>query len=421
MNRLLALLVLLLGSAALAAPVVRVGSSEAGLADQVTVPGVTYVPAGPFAAAFGTVLNITAGHALLTFGPHVLELAISDDPALVQLPGGVRLDGAVVDGYAAIRTAAGVLLPVKTVATAFGAHVTVLSGREDAVEVRLPQARITGLESRQLRGGQEFAIGLNAPAAWSAYFNAPRNTLELRFGNTRTPDLVPPEAAPFRQVRTLTGSAGSTEVHLAFRESADYELVERRTAGGWELAVVLNARPDAPDPGPETAAVSAAGARIIVDPAGDQGLTDLALQIASELADSGMDVLTSYSPGTAAAAVVQLRLSGGAGRVLHLSDALTPEALADAVAEAGGDAEAVAGVRRRLLLDSSAADGGGERIARAVADSLNPGHTRLSGGPYPELLTGNGPAVRIEVTREDLSDPGLAARLAAALREGLGH
>lgn len=401
---------------AAAAPVLRVNGVTAGPADQETVPGVTYAEAAPFAAALGAELTVTAGRAVLRLGAHSAELAVSSDPALVFLPP-VMTDGVIGPaGHAALNVDGRLLLPVKMIANAFGAHVTVLSGREDAVEVRLPQARLTDIRSGSNLASGRLTVALSAPAAWSAYFNSPRNTLELRFRNTRATVDQAALPGPEGRVRLTRGREGDTEVHVRLAAGETYSLETRTDGSRWELEILIS--PHADEPGrmaDQGASHTAPQALIVIDPGEDAGLQELGAAVISELEGRGVAAAPASRVSGSGHALVQLR-RGPVSAVTVLADAADATVLAAAVAEADGGDAAVAALRRALLLGRTPATGpAGRELAERLASAVLGDPAQVRSGPFTALSTPLGAAVRLELAADSMGLPDLTARIARGL------
>ncbi|HLR46604.1 MAG TPA: hypothetical protein VK092_05540, partial [Deinococcales bacterium] len=401
------------------APQLRVDGTDVAPVDQETVPGVAYAPAAAYAAALGAKLTVTDRSVELTLGAHTVGLTVSDDPALVFLPDGVRLNGEPREGHLAVRTGSSVLLPVKTVAAAFGGHVTVLSGPESAVAVWLPRPRLTGVEVRRSGGRTELVITISAPAEWSEYFNEARNTLELRFPAAEIRTTAVPDSAAFRQVRLTPGRGDTAELHVAFAGPAAYELESRASGGGWELAVVLDGPGAHPQRGAGQAdAMPATGSTVIIDPGTAPGLAEFADAFAAELEERGVRTGRSGSSAAEGDLTVQLRLTDSTSTVTYLAEAESRELLAAAVREAGGDEEAVARLRRTLLLAGSGEADAARNLAERLAAGLGLADDRVRGGPFPDLARDSGLTVRLELSAADAADGALPGKLAATFERG---
>lgn len=412
--RLACLLVLLVAGSGLAATeLIVAGVSVPGL-DQQTVAGVSYAPAAGFAAALGAELEIGADTVSLRIGATLLELRLTSDPVRTDAPGSAALNGRELEGHAALSTPDGVLLPVKTVTGAFGGFVTVLSGNRDAVEVRLPRARLQAMRHSTAGGRERLLLQLSAPAPYRAQFNAQLSTLVITFERT-DPNPLPLEAGgilfehAWQQVQ-----AGQAEVRVRLAPDVNFDLTsEPNVNGGWQL--VLNLASDAPEETQQLGGLS--GGRVIIAHGQDQRLADLALALAQQLRSAGVEVsvMQGELPGPPASADLQLLLRvASETRVSYLGDPATEMALALAAQEGPG----VAQLRREILLGLHGDLTAGEQLAaRLQAELQLPGSALAL--PLRELLTARGAGVRLQLGHDLLDNPGLPGLLAGGLQAAL--
>ena len=388
------------------------GRQVAGL-DQQTVPGVSYAPAEALAAAFGAELQVYWDTVSLQLGATELRLRLSSDTVRTDSPGSVALNGELTEGHAAVVVGDQVLLPVKTVSAAFGGFITVLSGNRDAVDVRLPRASLTAL-GRSTDGGRErLTMQLSAAVPFSSRFDAARNTLTITFQRTqpRQPEATL-EGVLFEHVNLVTGE-DLTEVRIRLAEGSRHVLERSANNGGWQLSVALDA-------GPMPGAASGRGSVRITHLPGQQ-TADLAQAIAGLLTAQDLEAVavSGSSMSTGAGTDVQLLLLNGAqASVAYLADAGSDDALQRALALADGQADAIAGLRRDLLLGVYADLEVGASVAASLAQDLQL-EQPPQGLPLLQLSQAAGNGAALWLSPQQLADPDLPARIAAALARTL--
>ncbi len=401
------------------------GQEVPGL-DQQTVPGVSYAPARAFAAALGAELEVSFGTVELRLPGRLLQLRLASDPARTDAADSAAVDGRTVEGHAALQTDAGVLLPVKTVAAAFGGFVTVLGGTRDAVDVRLPSATVTGLERAGSGSGERLLINMSAPVPVRTYFNERTSELQLYFSRTRQPMTSELEGTAFLQARFLQGSQ-EPELRVQLAPGTTWNLTSVPAGTGVQHALTFT--PQAASlPVPESqGAPVATGGTVLLDPPATTALVDLALAVAGELRQAGVDVTLTRNSASeqattllgAASADVYLRLEAGASTaVSFLGDAQSEVHLQQAAVISAADTTAVEQLRRQLLLGHYGDLSAGAQTAALLAEQL--GAAAPVSLPLAALVPAAGKGVHLTVETESLADPGLPGRLAAGLLRALG-
>lgn len=426
---LLVILLLALQTAAAQAVLQVAGQTVAGL-DQHTVPGVSYAPAEAFAAAIGADLDTGFAVVELRMAGRLLQLRLTGDPASAAAADSAALDGRAVAGHAAIHTAGGVLLPVKTVATAFGGYVTVLGAAGEVVDVRMPTASLGSLERSGSGAAERLSVSVSAPVPVSVYWNGPLNTLQLTFARTRPVQAEPVAGEGFVRAWWHEGDAGQElRVQLVRDRTWQLSSVPALTGNGWQLVLSF---PPAAGPAPMAGASSQLpadlrGGTVLIDPAPETALVDLALAVAPLLRTAGFEVLLTRTSaaepsGTllaAASSDLYLKLVTGSGNsVAFLFEAVDEVRLQQAVRMTGGDQPAVERLRRELLLGRHGDLSYGQRFAQALQEQLQLLQPAV-GLPLAELTPAAGRGVRLELSADVLGDPGLPERLAEALQSAL--
>ncbi len=412
------LLVLLLVTAGWATELVVDGITVPGL-DQQTVAGVSYAPAEPFARALGAEFSSDLSTVSLRLGTRTLELRLTSDPVRTDAPGSVGIDGRSAEGHAALDTQGGLLLPVKTVAAAFGGVVTVLSGNRDEVEVRMPRARLASLQRSTSGGSERLLVELTAHVPYSVYYNERLSTLQVRFNRTdlRTiPEAV--DGVNFGHA-WLQLDNGEPELRVRLAKGVSHELAAVPHGNGWLLAITFSPAPV--ESAPPVQAAAGGGpvgtARVMISHEGSSALADLALAVANSLRSAGVEVLAAGATGGARPATgLHLYLAGtaGASSLQFLGDPADEAALQQAVQFAGGDGESVERLRRELLLGVHGDLSVGRQLALVLGQEL--GLPQAAAAlPLHEIVPAAGSGVRLQLGINDLSDPGLPERLSAAL------
>lgn len=434
---LVALLCLWLLPAALGQTTLLVSGQEVPGLDQQTVAGVSYAPAQPFARALGAELEIGFSTVELRMGGRLLQLRLTGDPDGAAAADSVAIDGTMAAGHAAVQGVEGVMLPVKTAAEAFGGHVTVLSGNRNAVEVRMPTAAVTALERRGSGASERLVVTVSAPVPVRTYFNERLSTLQLHFSRTRPPSVRDQEGDSFLLAGFLSGTE-EPELRVSLAPGSSYSLSSQPAGSGWQLVIAFTAPATAsPSHAPAAEAAAAPAAlpqvaptpsySVLLDPAAQTELVDLALAVAASLRNSGVEVTVSRTSASqqlttllgAATADIQLSITAGSSDSLHILGDVTSEAgLTQAAELAGGDMAEVERLRRELLVSRDLDLEAGAATAALLGEQL--GFTAPAVSlPLAGLLPAGGRGVRLALAAESLMDPGLAERLAAGLLHAL--
>lgn len=415
------LLCLLLAAAFGQTSLIVDGQPVPGL-DQDTVAGVSYAPARAYADALGAELDLGQAVVELRMPGRLLQLRLTGDPASTSGADSAAVDGLTVEGHAALQTPAGVLLPVKTVAAAFGGFVTVLGGTRDAVDVRLPSASITGLERSGTGAAERLVVSLSSPVPVRTYFNERLDMLQVHFSRTRQPALSELEGQSFLEAGFLAGGQ-EPELRVQLAPGTGWELSSQPAGQGVRLVLSFTAQAAPVPAGP---AAVPGSLQVLLDPSAVTEVVDLALAVAHELQLAGVEVtLTRTSAATqsttllgAASADIYLRIEPGAATALnYLADAATEAELQQAITLSGADAATVAQLRRQLLLGHHGELTDAARAAALLAGQL--GIEAPVGLPLPGLVAAAGKGMRLSVEADLLADPGLAARVAAGLLQSL--
>lgn len=426
MTRACWLLLLLLAGFTAAQPELIVDGQNAGTVDQHTVAGISYAGAHQLSGAIGAELELLDSSVSLRMAGRMLQLRIVADPErALDAADAAALDGRPVESTAALRLPNGsLLLPVKTVAQAFGGHVTVLSGTRDAVEVRLPIARLSAL-----RGSASLvSIDLSAPVPYTVYYNEQLSTLQVSFARSEANGLDPVSGSGPWTEAWLLSSAGQPELRISLTEGSSYQLHSERLASGWRFSVAVSgqrAATGAPSvlPPPGTGQLT-----VLLDPPADRQLLDLALAVASRLREDGLEVLLTRQTTDAAevsllaadraSLYMQLGTAPDGISLYWLADAADAAGLRRAAELSGGDQAAVERLRRQLLLGEY----GSREQAWAQALSLNedlPG-AQLSGLPLTQLAVSAGHGLLLRIGAGQVQDPELPQRVAAGIIRALG-
>ncbi len=426
MTRAAWLLLLLLAGFTAGQPELLVNGQSAGSVDQHTVAGVSYAGAHQLSGAIGAELELLDTSVSLRMAGRLLQLRIAADPQrALDAPDAAALDGRPVEGTAAVRLPNGsLLLPVKTVAQAFGGHVTVLSGTRDAVEVRMPTARLSALNGSPSR----VSIDVSAPVPYTVYYNEPLATLQISFERSEFSGVDPVSGSGTWSEAWLLSSAGQPELRISLTEGSSYQVHSERLASGWRLSVAVSghsAVTATPDPPP---AARSGQLTVLLDPPADRQLLDLALAVASELRENGLEVLLTrqsteradVSLLAADRANLYMQLAtASAGISLHwLADAADADGLQRAAELSPGAQPAVERLRRRLLLGEFGSRLQAEEQALSLKEDLQ--SAQLSGLPLTQLAVSAGHGLLLRVSAGQAADPELPQRLAAGIIRALG-
>ena len=433
---------LLVAAAASAQPALVVNGRDIVGNTTTLVSGSSYAPAPALAAALGATLAVDIQQRLVVLdaGGRLLQIDLADSAAVAGATSdGIRLDGRLLGGPAALLTGGEVYLPVKQVSEALGASVTYLQPQGTVLVVQ-PRARITDLK----RSGspERLEVSLSAPVRYSTFFNEPTNTLQLHFERTDVEVNLPPvEGQHFVLATTLT-AGGGTEVRIQLAGEASYEIYQLPEGRGFRLVVAFA------DPGQ---APLVSGLDVVIDPGhggSDLGLvvdgfgseSTLTLGFAERLAaalrqrglgaeltrdsDYALDVANRSNAGVGAELFISVHvgeLPPGDFNAYYLDDADDVASLQMAVRENAAEAAATTTDRlRRELLLGLVPD---LEKGRFLVDGLG-GHLFSTGGyranvtagaPLQVLGGAAGRGLLLEFSAADLADDELAQALAQAI------
>ncbi len=438
----LALLATALLATALAQPQLVVNGVEVAGATNGIVPGTAYAPAAGVAQALGARLDVdlASQRLTLTLGGRIVQLRVVDDPRrATQVDDAVRLNGVVRDGPAAVLMGVEAFVPVKAGAEELGARVSFLPERNQVIVVASRPTVTVRLEGSGT--SERLVLRASAPTRVSSFLNETVQTLQLRFERS---DLALAQSFSGDGFVRADVVPARGDVDVRIQLAPDTRVSWTELPDGHGFAVVVSFARAGPGASEPVAALD--HARVVLDPAGGSGpaaagaeaLTLEAARLAAQrLERAGYEVHLTR-PGPALPSVAD-RAAVGAGarffltlqvadlppgslRVYHLGDAADLKALEDAVrfnAEAVLQRPDTDGVRRQVLLDLVVDLGLGARYAEALAAEL-----RQAGGyqvdapqaaPVAVLTGAAGRGVLLEVSADDLRDPGFAHLLAATI------
>jgi N-acetylmuramoyl-L-alanine amidase len=444
-----AVLVLVLGltAAAWAQPRLAVNGVDVPGATTTLVPGVAYAPAAELAGALGAdlAIDLAAGRVTLVLGAAVVLVdLVGDAGRAAALDPALTRDGVVRAGPAAVHDGVEAYVPVKAVGEAFGGRVAFLA-ESDTVAVVLPRPTLTArLEGRG--SGERLVFRLDAPARIVRFESPSTDVLELRFERTDV-DPIAFDGGAFVRA-SVAQVRGSAEVRVQLEPGSTARVLTVPSGSGAEVIVAFGA---APSP---TAIAASSGRRLVLDAghdATDVGFTATGAAEA-ELTRAFVDAVAESLMGTGievertrpAAAAVTLRdrssagigadafvsihaapLPAGRGRVYVLDDASGSRALETAMranAETALARPETDALRRALLLRLVPDLEDGRRLAASLSASLAGAGVvfdPVEGAPLTVLRGAAGRGVLLELSPEDLHDPGLPLALAAALTTAL--
>ena len=433
--------------AASAQPALVVNGREVPGNTTALVPGASYAPAAPLAAALGATaaVDLSRGVVVLDAGGRFLQLLVAPSPAeATSVQGAIRLDGTVVPGPAAVLSGSDAYLPVKQVAEALGASVTFLEGQNTVLVVQ-PRARLTGM--RRLTNPERIELQVSAPVRYSAFFNEPVDTLQVHFERTDVEVRLPPVEGDRFIVANAVGAGGGADVRVQLSEGATYDLYQVPDGRGFRLVIVLGTAGESP---------LAAGLRVVID-AGhggqDTGLvgaagseSSLTLTAAQRLAtalrqrgfdvtltrdgDFSVPVASRSSAGIGADLFVSLHaadLQDGTFNAYYLGEAADVDSLAMAIRRnaAGAAADEIDRLRRELLLGLVPDLAAGREYAEGIGARLfTLGDYRageVAAAPLQVLGGAAGRGVLLEFSPADLASDALPSYLAEAVADLLAR
>lgn len=438
------LLLLWAGAAATAQPALVVNGRDIAGNTSALVSGSSYAPAPALAAALGATLAVDVQQRLVVLdaGGRLLQIDLEDSAAAAgSATAGIRLDGRLLGGPAALLTGGEVFLPVKQVAEALGASVTYLQSQNTVLVVQ-PRARLTGLQS--FRAPERLEIAISAPVRFSTFFNEPTDTLQIHFERTDVEVRVPPvEGERFVLASTLA-VGGGTEVRVQLVADVSYEVYQIPDGRGFKLVVAFT------EPG-QTALAS--DLDVVVDPGhggSDLGVvvggfgseSTLTLGFAERLAaalrqrglgaeltrdsDYALDVSSRSNAGVGADLFISVHvgdLPSGDFNAYYLADATDVASLDLAIRNNAAEAAATSTdrLRRELLLGLVPALDEGRPLVDGISGRLfTIGNYRanvVAGAPLQVLGGAAGRGLLLEFSASDLAGDELSRALAQAVAE----
>lgn len=446
MRTVAALIAALVAASAGSQPQLLVNGVDVPGATTTLVAGVAYAPAADFAHALGgdAVVDVAGGRVTLTLGAAIVQLALVRDPAQAGVPAPALLrDGRPRDGPAAVWTGAEAFVPVKATGEALGGRVAFLP-ESGAVAVVLPRPRL----SWRVEGGhgdERLVFALDAPTRVVNYHRADIGVLELRFERTDVAAVTAAEGRGFVRASVET-TRGTAEARVQLAPGVEPRVWSVPDAQGMQVVVSFAAPGQTATPSP----TAVRAARWVLDAghvAGD-GAAALASDVEGELTRAFVDQLAAdlgrasvtaertrsgpapvpladrAAAGVGADAFVSVHLGDlprRQARLYVLDDAASLDALDRAIrwnAEVALASAATDAVRRQVLLrfvpDLAFGRAWADEVARRLAaDGWSVGTP--VGAPIAVLAGAAGRGLLLELSADDLRDPGAAAQVAAAL------
>lgn len=408
------------------------------------VPGVAYAPAADLARALGAELSVDTGmgRVTLSLGAAIVQVALVDEVAGANaVTSAVHRDGAPRPGPAAVYSGVEPFLPVKAVGEAFGGMVSFLADT-NTVALVLPRPSL-GMRTEGSGASQRLVFTLSAPGRVSSFEHA-NGVLELRFDRADPLAAIALDGDAFIRA-SLASVRGTAEARVQLEPGMTARVLTLPNGAGTEVVVAFGAAP-----APEVVAVSQ-GRRLVLDagpvPAGldlgggeDELVRGFVDALAQSLSSSGMDVgRTRPGPspvplseraamGVGADAFVSIQLGSlpaGTVRVFVLEDAAGALDLDQAIrwnAEAALNRPETDAVRRAILLRLVPRLDLGRRMGESLVTALpNVGFTAgaVRGAPLAVLMGAAGRGLLIEMSAQDMRDPGTSLALASALATAL--
>jgi N-acetylmuramoyl-L-alanine amidase len=409
------------------------------------VPDVTYAPAADFARALGADVDVDLGGArvTLTLGAAIVQLALVTDAERVEAPSpAVVRDGRARPGPAALWLNGEAYLPVKAVGEALGGRVAFLT-ESASVAVVLPRPSLS-MRREGFGVSERLVFALDAPGRYVTFQHAESGVLDLRF--ERADPLVTPALEGRSFVRAAVERVrGSSEARIQLAPGVEPRVWSVPAGNGMEVVVAFGAAGATQEPIATVARTrwvldaghlaQGGAAALAADVEGEltRAFVDL---LAVELAQAGIDVertRTGPAPvpladrtamGVGADAMVTVHLGDlprRQARLYVLDDADAAGPLDRAIrwnAESALDRAGTDALRRSILLrlvtDLEVGRGWGTELARALGAA---GWTVDGpvGAPLAVLAGAAGRGLFIEMSADDLRDPGAAGELARAL------
>ena len=432
-------------AAAAAQPQLLVNGVDVPGATTALVADVTYAPAGDFARALGADVDVDlgGGRVTLTLGAAIVQIALVTEPGSVEVPRpAIVRDGRARPGPAALWTGGEAFVPVKAVGEALGGRVAFLS-ESASVAVVLPRPGL----SMRLEGfgtSERLVFALDAPGRYVTFHHAETGVLELRF--ERADPLVTPALEGRSFVRAaIERVRGSSEARVQLAPGVEPRVWSVPAGAGMEVVVAFGLGGAGQEPIPTVSrtrwvldaghlARGGAGA-LPADVEGEltRAFVDL---LAVELSRAGIDVertRTGPAPvpladrtamGVGADAMVTVHrgdLPRRQARLYVLDDAEAADTLDRAIrwnAESALDRAGTDALRRSVLLrlvpDLAVGRDWGAELARALT-AAGWAVDGPVGAPLAVLAGAAGRGLFLEMSADDLRDPGAVDELARAL------
>ncbi len=442
--RLAFLIALTLGVVA-AQPQLVVNGVDVRGASTTLVAGVTYAPAVDFARAIGAdiAVDVGAGRLTLTLGAAIVQLALVAEPGRVDVPTpAIVRDGLPRPGPAALWSGGEAFVPVKAAGEALGGRVAFLT-ESTTVAVVLPRPRL----SMRLEGfgaNERLVFALDAPGRVVPFHHVDTGVLELRFERADRLTTTALEGRGFVRA-AIEAVRGSSEARVQLAPGIEPRIWSVPAGSGMEVVVAFDTGVTARDPIATIArtrwvldaghvAAQGAGA-LATDAEGDltRAFVDL---LAVELTLAGVEAdRTRNGPapvpladrttmGIGADAMVTVHLGDLPRRQIRLyvlDDAGSVDVLDRAIrwnAETAVDRSTTDALRRTVLLrlvpDLSVARTWGAELARTLS-AAGWSVEGPVGAPLAVLAGAAGRGVFLEMSSDDLRDPGAVAEVARAL------
>jgi len=437
--------VLALVAAAAAQPRLLVNGVEVPGATTELVAGVTYAPAVDVSRALGAEVDVdlAGGRVTLTLGAAIVQIALVTEPDRVEAPRpAVVRDGRARPGPAAVWTGGEAYLPVKATGEALGGRVAYLA-ESASVALVLPRPNLS-MRLEGFAASERLVFALDAPGSYVTYHHPETGVLELRF--ERADPLVTPALEGASFVRAAVERVrGSSEARVQLAPGVQPRVWSVPAGVGMEVVVAFGALDAEPEPLTtvtrtrwvlDAGHLSPGGAGALPsDVEGEltRAFVDL---LAVELSRSGVDVertRTGPAPvpladrtamGVGADAMVTVHLGDLPRRQVRLyvlDDTESAATLDRAIrwnAESALARDGTDALRRAVLLRLVADPGIGREWAAALSRALATAGWTVEGpvgAPLAVLAGAAGRGLFLEMSADDLRDPGAAEALARGL------
>jgi N-acetylmuramoyl-L-alanine amidase len=411
------------------------------------VPGVAYAPAKELANAIGAkyVFDRFSLRATFELAGRILQIhAVTNPEEAIRNDNGLSLNGSPLLGPTGIISKGFLLVPLKIVVEAFGGNLTFLTEENTVVGV-LPRATVERVRVIPSTSADRIAILFAQPIPHTAFYNAPLNTLRIRFERTDVPLVKSFSGTTFSQADLIPG-AGFSELRVVLDPGFKHHIFELIAEAGFEFVIDI-----IPDREGE-ALPPTAHQRIVIDPGhgGEEGgqifrsfgrEADLVLGFSERLksalqtlghvvestrtSNANHEVLLRSGRGFAANLFVSIHAGDhprGQYSIFYLEEAEGIAGLKFAVREnAAREASRLStdGVRRQILLNLIPNLDMGRRFAFALNEIMfqSAGYVANTpkGAPLAVLAAAGGRGLLLEFGPEDLNSPTLVRALAGAL------